>query len=534
MRFRFVIIILIFLVPFGFIELKLYNLQIKNGDYYFDKAEALSKLQQELVLKRGQILFTDRNKNNIPSSLNKDYQIIYAVPKEIENPKETAEILTPIIGWENKDLAKALDNQSSLFRLLAEKVSEEMASQVAGLKLQGVSLDKKQFRFYPFGTLASHLVGFVGINAEYDTPIGLYGIEKFYNKKLKENLNIQLTIDRDIQAQSETILDELVKKYDASRGTIIVAEPKTGKILALANTPNFDPNNYSQFPVANFLNPSLQNIYEPGSVFKPITMATGLDLGVISPETTFMDIGSVVVSGKKITNWDEKAHGKSTMTNIIEQSINTGAVFVGGKIGRKELLRYFKKFGFNEITGIDLPDEVIGSLKNLEKENAPEIDLATATFGQGIAVSPMQLIRAFMSFANGGLLLRPYVNTELNPLILRRIITEDTSKKVTAMMESAVEKAGVASLPQYRIAGKTGTAKIPDLENGGYTEEYIHSYVGFGPVSNPCFIALIKIEKPNANLAGITVVPAFKELARFILNYYNIAPDKIQDLENRK
>jgi len=255
-------------------------------------------------------------------------------------------------------------------------------------------------------------------------------------------------------------------------------------------------------------------------------MAAGIDLGVLTPETTFFDNGSVTLNGKTILNWDKIAHGNVTMTNVIEKSINTGAVFAERKIGHSRFYDYLKKFGFGALTNIDLPNEIAGSLKNLEKKDAREIDFATASFGQGTAVTPIQLVNAFSAIANGGLLMRPYVNADLKPYVVRRVIDANTAQLVATMMESAVTKAKLAIVPGFRVAGKTGTAQIPDFNKGGYTEEFIHTYIGFAPITAPRFVAFLKIDKPNANLAGETVVPAFQKLAQFILNYYNVPPDK--------
>lgn len=537
-KLRFLLLLGVCVALFGVLETKLYYLQITKRDFYVEKAEALGEIRENLALRRGQIFITDRNGNEISAGLNKDYPIIYAVPKEIENPEKTASLLTPIIGEaryravpgeEEERLKEILSNTNSRFRLLVDKASEEMLRKIEEIKLPGIHTDSKQHRYYQFEKLASHALGFVGVNEKYNLPTGLYGIEKYYNAELASGDEIRLTIDRNIQTQSETILQGLMETFGAKSGTIIVEDPNSGKILALANAPDFNPNLYSKSPIENFLNPATQSVYEPGSVFKPLTMAAGIDLGVITPETTFYDSGSVTINGEEMKNWDLKAHGTVTMTNVLEQSINTGAVFAARKIGKKNFLKYTKRFGFGEKTDIDLPDEVTGSLQNLERKDSQEIDLWAASFGQGTAVTPVQLIGAFSSIANGGKLMRPYLDTSNSSHVVRKTMSKETSEKVTRMMESAVEKAFVAALPEHRIAGKTGTAEIADLERGGYTEEYNHTYVGFGPASDPKFVALIKLERPQATLAGATVVPAFRELARFIINYYNIPPDKTSE-----
>jgi len=295
----------------------------------------------------------------------------------------------------------------------------------------------------------------------------------------------------------------------------------------MGSYPTFDPNRYSEAELGDFLNPVTQQIYEPGSVFKIITMAAGIDAGKIATSTTFNDTGVLILNGKKIQNWDHKAYGRVTMTNVIEKSLNTGAAFAERTTGDKIFTDYVTKFGFGEPTGVDLPYELKGDLRRLNP-SSPAIAFATASFGQGVAVTQMGLINAVAAIANDGELMRPYVNADLAPHSVRTVITKKTADAVTEMMVSAVDKADVASISGYSIAGKTGTAQVPDFVHGGYTDKVINTYVGFGPTSNPRFAILIKLNEPEgAPVAGLTVVPAFRDLAQFILNYFNIPPDRL-------
>ena len=374
-----------------------------------------------------------------------------------------------------------------------------------------------------------------------DIQIGRYGLESHFNQLLtgtpgeikkdgsidpENGKDLKLTIDRNIQSQSEEILGKLIESWKADGGTIIVQEPKSGKILTMASFPNFDPNNFSQSKMENYLNPATQAIYEPGSVFKLITMAAGIDSGRITPETTYIDSGAVTLNGKTIKNWDLKAYGKQTMTSVIEHSINTGTVYAERKIGHETFYKYLINFGFDKLTGINLPSEVKGKINNLKK--GKDIDFATASFGQGVAVTPIEFISAISSIANGGVLMKPLILEGEKLEVIRRVISEDAAKAVSEMMVSAVEKNILADIANYKVAGKTGTAFIPDFDKGGYTDQVINSYVGFAPATDPSFVILIKLEKPmGAPLAGQTVVPAFRELAQYILNYYNISPDNL-------
>ena len=321
-------------------------------------------------------------------------------------------------------------------------------------------------------------------------------------------------------------MKKIINDWKAEGGTVIVQEPSSGKILAMANFPNFDPNNYSGFDIKSFLNSATQSVYEPGSVFKIMTMAAGIDSGKISPETTYIDKGTVTLNNRTIHNWWDKIYGKATMTEVLENSINTGSVFAEQKTGHETFYQYLTRFGFNELTKINLPGEVKSNIRNLVKGR--DIHYATASFGQGISVTPISLINAFSAVANGGVLMKPLILADEKPQMIRRVISSETSKKLTQMMISTVKKNKVADIANYFVAGKSGTAYIPDFKSGGYTDEVINTFIGFAPASSPKFVIFIKLDKPaSAPFATIAVGPAFWDLTQFILNYYNIPPDKL-------
>lgn len=541
-RFHFTTLITSVIFAYLILIFNIYNLQIKDGKFYSARAQSQYQLSGFLEPHRGLIYFTDKNQNRIPAAINKSYQTIFAVPKEIKDIDRTVENLGPILNIEQEKLRSQL-NKKNLYEPLIKRASKEQISKVIELAIKGIYIDDQEWRYYPFESLAVHVIGFLGFNDQDYIPTGIYGIEKKFNELLsgkpgkiggkqlikpEQGQDVFLTIDRNIQTKAESILKNLTEKYKAVGGTVIVQEPKTGKILALASFPTFDPNNYSKYDVSTFLNPAIQAVYEPGSAFKVITMVAGLDSEKITPQTTYYDSGSITFSdGKKISNWDLKAHGTITMSEILEQSINTGSAFVESKIGHKNFYNYLEKFGFNEATNINLPGEVVGNLKNIKNYNS-NIDFATASFGQGISVTPLQLINAISAIANGGKLMSPLIIQNEDPTEIGLVVSEEATKQVTEMMISAVNKAKVAHIPNYKIAGKTGTAQVPDFKKGGYTKDVINTYIGFGPASNPRFTILIKLDKPEgAPLAGTTVVPVFRELVQFILNYYNIPPDDL-------
>jgi len=312
-------------------------------------------------------------------------------------------------------------------------------------------------------------------------------------------------------------------------------EPSTGKIIAMANYPDYNPNFYNISPLENFTNTNISAVYEPGSVFKVLTMAMGIDAGLISPSTTYTDIGEVQVDDRVIKNSDFKAHGVQTMMEVLEKSLNTGVVFVVQKIGRSIFYKYLKDFGFGTSTGVELDGEVSAYIRPFR--SWAEIDLATMSFGQGIAVTPMQLISAISSIANQGKLMQPHIVDKIlypsgavsvDPQIIDLVIKPQTAQLVSAMMVNVIEKGhGTrAGVEGYRIAGKTGTAQIP--KGGVYEDDdTIGTFVGFGPVEDPRFIMLTRIDRPEGmKFAESSAAPLFGDIAEFLLDYWQIPPEK--------
>jgi len=526
----------------------LYRIQVKKGDFYTARAESQLAIN-DLTAPRGNIYFTDKDGNFVPAALEKKYYEIFAVPKEIEDASETARIIAPVLGLSVIDLENKFKKEKDEYELLVKKATEEQLADLEGVEFKkGIYIKANPLRFYPLGEEASHLIGFLSFDKELNKNRGVYGLESYFEKMLAgkdgeavgdkvirsvSGIDLYLTIDKNIQDQAEDILSNLITKFNAEGGSAIVEDPKSGKILAMASFPGFNPNDYGKYPIKSFLNPVVESVYEPGSIFKVVTMAIGIDSGSITPETTYYDSGKVELNGRTIRNWDLKSHGTQTMTNVIEQSINTGTVFVEQKIGHDNFLNYLKRFKLDEITEVDLPGEVRGSLASLEND-AKDVNFATASFGQGISMTPIRLISAISAIANGGVMMKPILEEGERESSIGRMVSEEASKQVVDMMVSAVDKAILATIPGYSVAGKTGTAQVPDFNKGGYTDKVINTYSGFVPAYDPQFVVLIKLDKPaGAPLAGHTVVPAFKELAQFIINYYGIAPDRIVNQEKQ-
>ena len=405
-------------------------------------------------------------------------------------------------------------------------------------------------RFYPQEELASALVGFWGFQG--GQRMGQYGVEEYYEPWLSGQVGFKnflskvglanenpgsaliLTVDKNIQFFVEAKLEELVKRWGASAGGAIIQDPRTGAILAMANRPKFNPNHYSKYPLEHFINSNIQNSFEPGSSFKAITMAAALDSGAVSPQSSYFDSGEVKVGSSTVRNYDLKSNGYQTMTQVLEKSINTGAVFAMRQTGRDKFLEYIEKFRFGQKTDIDLAGEISGDIKNLYTKR--EINFVTASFGQGVAVTPLQLINSYSAIANGGKLMRPYVvekivrpsgeTTEIKPEVIAEPITPETAKTLTSMLISVIENGSIkkAKVADYKIAGKTGTAQEAKAE-GGYSDFFIHNLVGFGPAENPRFTILLKLDRPQGiETAAVSLADSFGDIARFLISYYGIPP----------
>jgi cell division protein FtsI/penicillin-binding protein 2 len=532
MAYRFATVIAVLVIGYTLLLFHLYELQLVKGDYYLAKADSQVSASLDASANRGAIYFTDKNGNTLPAAVNQSFPIIYAVPKAIVHPGAVAAQLAPILNMSVTTLTKLFSKPNDAYELIRRKADASVAEQISSLNIPGIYADIVPERYYPLASIASQVLGYVGPNASNTGQSGHYGIEGINNTKLGNGSDVTLTIDPNIQSESEKILNDLVTKNGATGGSVIVEDPRTGKILAMAGDPSFDPNHYASSSLSTFLNTNVQLQYEPGSIFKVLTMAAGIDAGKITPQTTYTDYGFLKYGKQSLQNYDFLTHGPygagTTMTNVIEHSINTGAIFAENKTGNTIFLNYLKKFGLNDKTGIELPGEVAGNLSSLVPGKTPQIVFDTASYGQGVAITPLELINAIAAIANGGTLMKPYITTDSKPTVIRRVISSSTAQQVTAMMVSAVDHAKIANIEGYSLAGKTGSAFIPDLVHGGYTNKLIDSYIGFGPTAQPQFVALIRLNTlPSTALAAESVVPAFRQLSQYIINYYNIPPDRL-------
>lgn len=522
---------------------RLYILQVRDGALYRARAQGQQELLQEVQGDRGRIFFSGGEY----LATNQKRNVVYFSPDEILTDDELSAFLSEIIGEDLSTLSGSA--------IIKRELTDEQMSLIKELNHPLLNkVEEQLIRFYPQGKMAAHIVGFLG-----GYQIGQYGLEEYYDQYLRgqsaltrsfsflsfdDNYdessatpgdNLYLTIDYNIQFQAELLLEQAQEDWQIESGTIIVAEPRTGRILAMANYPSFDPNFYGQEEsMESFINPATQQLFEPGSIFKVITMSAGLNEHLVTPETTYVDTGSVSVGGPPIYNYRQRTWGEQSMIEVLNKSINTGSVFVQQKLGRELFLKYVDLFGFTRPTGIDLAGEEFSANRTLKK--GYNRDLATASFGQGIATTPIQLITAINAIANDGIIMKPFIVEkrishdgtihETQPEIMGQAIDARVAAQVTMMMVDVVSEGygRPAGVKGYLIAGKTGTAQIPKPE-GGYLEETIHGFAGYGPALDPAFTILVKLDAPQAINSSDSAAPIFGKLAQYILNYYKILPE---------
>ncbi len=549
-------LILLFVILFGATLMgRLVYIQFLNHDFYKALAQGQQKDFGEVEGERGEIFLQDKKGNLYPLALNKDWQMVYASPQEIKEKEETAERLAQILDLDEDLVLEKLNKEDSFFQILKNKLSESEISQLEELDLKGIHSKKVIGRYYPQESLASPIVGFVG-----GEGIGQYGLEGYYDSILKgeekfqeggrnawidlllsskdepkKGSDIILTIDYNIQSMAERLLKETKENLDIESGQIIVIQPYSGKILAMANLPNFDPNYYFREEEQKFQNRAIYWLFEPGSIFKAITMAAALDKGAVSPQTFYIDEGRVEIGEYTIYNYNKSVWGEKTMTEVLEKSINTGAVFAERQLGDEDFLTYVDKFGIFQPTGIDLQEETFSQNKELKK--GYEINYATASFGQGIEMTPIQIVRAYCAVINGGKMIKPYVVEKMSDennksfeeeveIVERQVISSSTSSKLTAMLVSVVENgyAKGARIPGYYVGGKTGTAQVP--EAGVYSPDKTwQTFIGFAPAFEPEFLILVKLDNPKTRTAEYSALPVFHKLAKYIIDYYQIPSD---------
>ncbi|MSP12961.1 MAG: penicillin-binding protein 2 [Chloroflexi bacterium] len=481
------------------------------------------------------------------------------------DPKATATFLSPLLKMSATDLETNLSIKRPYLRLarslqadVAQKISAAVQSDIL---LRGLHLKVAPRRYNPAGSLAGTILGYVNADGK-----GVYGLESMLDDRLRSQAgslggiklidplqfvparngtDIYLTIDRVIQDITEQVLFETIISHKAEGGTAIVMNPKTGEILAMASYPSYTPSNFAEIAQKNpdlFQNPAISKIYEPGSVVKVVTVAAGLDTGVITPQSTYNDTGSFTISGLTIENWDRMSHGITSIPVMLQKSLNLGTVHIADYMGQAKFYKYMVDFGFGQPTGVELQGEVSGILRLPGHPRFNQADLYTNSFGQGMAATPLQVINAVAAVANGGKLLRPHIVKEyrdgntivaVQPTIVRQVVGSRVVHDLNEMLVGVVENEVTgAAIPGYRVAGKTGTSEIPTAT--GYDPRWtIGSFVAYAPADDPQIIILAKIDKPQLPLGEQTAAPAVRVIMKQTLGYLGIAPDNIRLAANQ-
>lgn len=556
--------ILIFALMFF---IKLYSLQIIHTVDFAERADRQYQRPTNSIFNRGSIFFQDRNGTLISAATLKSGFTVSINPKLIQqygNAEDVYNELSEYIELDSGDFFARAAKQNDSYEEIKKKVDEAAGEKISALKLRGVSLYKEKWRYYPGNDLAAQTLGFLGYKG--DEYAGRYGLERYYEDVLKRDSasvyvnffaevfsnikksvidgkkmegDLVTTIEPDTQSYLQNALQDIKKRYASESAGGIIMNPQTGEIYAMALTPTFNANDLSkEKDPAVFRNDLVESVYEMGSIIKPLTMAAGIDLGKVTASTTYDDTGTVTIADKTISNFDGKARGIITLQYALSKSLNTGFAFVARRVGNNKMAEYFKSFGLGERTGIDLPNEASGIVGNLDTKR--DVEIATAAFGQGIAMTPIETARALAIVANGGYLVKPYVVKQVNYRVGysnetkiekgKQVIKEDTARAVTAMMVYNVDNSlldGKAKNPRYSIAAKTGTAQIAAPGGGYYSDRYLHSFVGFLPANDPKFLVFMYTINPKGvQYASETLAQPFMNMTKYLINYYQIAPDR--------
>lgn len=554
-RFFFLFILCLLII----IVIRVFYIQVFDYQKLSTLAESLWSRELPIGADRGEIY--DRNGKVLATNITTTSLVL--IPNQIQNKEEVAEKLSEILNSDYEDMLAHVSKKTSIERVHPEgrQLSYDVASKIDELGYDGVYLVKESKRYYPYGSVLSHVLGYVGIDNQ-----GLSGLELTYDDYLtgkngaikyfsdgkgnrlelsevyeepQDGIDLQLTIDLDIQLAAERELDNIMSKYTPEHALILAMDPDTGEVLAMASRPNFDPNNYQDYTTETInQNLPIWMTYEPGSTFKIMTLATSLEEQTVNLfEDTYYDDGSVNVDGATIHCWKSGGHGAQTFLEVVENSCNPGFVELGQRLGTNTLMSYINNFGFGAKTGIDLNGESNGILFNIDKMGP--VELATTSFGQGISVTPIQQVTAVSAAINGGTLYEPYLVKEMlepetksviytkEPVMRRKVISEETSKLVRYALESVVANGSGRSayIENYRVGGKTGTAQ--KVQNGVYMDgNYILSFIGFMPADDPKIVVYVAIDHPQGvtQYGGVVAAPIAKSVLETAISVLDIEP----------
>lgn len=544
---------------------KLFYVQIIHKNLYSEKADRQYATPASNIFERGSIFFTKKDGSLVAAGAVSSGFKVAIKAKDIVDIDKTYQILDPYMDMDYDTFVLKANKKTDPYEEVAFHLTKEQVSEIDTQKLPGVSIYKDNWRFYPGGNLASQTLGFLAYKG--DDKVGQYGIERFYNDVLSkpkdeayvnffaevfssikdtvsDNSNKQgdvvTTIEPNTQHTLETELGSAFDKWGVDQAGGIIMNPKTGEIYAIAGFPNFDLNKFGEVKDPSiYRNIMVEDVLEFGSVIKPLVMSAALDAGAVTPETTYLDKGMVTVNKKDIYNFDKKGRGVVSMQAVLDQSLNTGMVFAESKLGHDKFRTYMKSYGIGEKTGIDLPNETSGLIKNIESPR--DIEYANASFGQGIALTPIEAVRAFSIIANGGNMITPHLVKQIRyddgtskileyPVVRSGIIKSETSETMSRMLVHVYESydGGSHKMDHYSIASKTGTAQVAmDNGKGYYTDRHTHSFFGYFPAYDPQFIVFLFLKNPKGvQYASQSLIPPFINITKFLLNYYNVPPDR--------
>ncbi len=541
----------VFTLAFMGMASRLFVLQIVEGPEYAKLAVAQRDRVIEFPARRGAIL----DRVGEPLAISVDLHTVWTDPQHVSDPAGEAARLAPVLDLDARELEQKLACDCR-FQYLARQVGPKVAQRVKNLDLPGIYMEAEPKRYYPGRRLASHVLGFVdidgrgleGIEAQYEaildgTP-GSMTLEQdpagrplpqaeFEYERPRPGRSLLLTIDKELQYFTQATLAEATQTFSADAGTAIVMRPQTGEILALANVPDFDPNNPGGFSEIDRRNRAVTDVYEPGSAYKIVATSGALQEKVVTPRTQFVVPDSYAYSDRVFHDSHPHPTEKMTVAEIIHESSNIGTIQIGLELGGKELDGYVRRFGFGSKTGLDFPGESPGIVLDRSDWSGPTI--ATIPIGQGIAVTPLQMAAAYSTIANEGTWVEPKLLAATMtgggrlepspPPATRRVVSRSTAKKVTEILTGVTEKGtGIeAQIPGYAVAGKTGTAQKP-LETGGYGNSYTGSFAGFAPANRPAIVVIVVLDEPSPIWGGSTAAPTFKTITQFALRHLGVAP----------
>lgn len=544
---------------------RLYVLQVMRGGDYKAQGESQYVHTVRDMYKRGSVYFTTKDNEKVSAATVRGGYVLSIDPSKIEDVEGTYESLSKIIPIDHELFLERAAKKDKTYQEIEREVEQEEGKQIEELNLTGVKLYRTQWRYYPGKSLAARTIGFIGYDK--DLLVGKYGLERYYDETLLrdgEHLSVNFfaeifsnlgelifdsadvkegdivtTIEPTVARMLDKVLGDAQTEWNSAVTGGIIINPKNGEIIALNVIPSFDLNDRSGVEIEAFRNPLIENVYEMGSIIKPLTVAAGLDSGVIVPSSTYYDPGCIKLSDYTICNYDGRARGTVPMQEILSQSLNTGVAHIASLMGKESFRKYFYALKLGSETGIDLPSEGHGLVKNLESPR--ELEYANASFGQGIALTPIATVRALSTLANGGTLITPhlvktieYANGESKDVAYpegEQIFKKETSEDITRMLVKVVDtalKGGKAKNDYYTVAAKTGTAQIADPQGGGYYEDrYLHSFFGYFPAYDPKFlIFLYTVEPKGVEYASETLTDPFIDLVQFLINYYALPPDR--------